>query len=180
MFIHCACEVEMKLPMIRCQITVVFCTKFTNTWGERGCLGSFLHVWLIWKYFLLLNSRFLRKEDIAPCKKVIDLWRLAVRQLPYIEIYRGNLGKIWSFWSIFFCILTFLFDYIQHSSTIFNIIWHYHTQFHIFQLSKYCNPKYLPLIHVVDVKNGWHSLLWRTYLKPDQNDLFLVNVCLTG
>ena len=48
----------------------------------RGGPGSFLDVWLIRRFLLWLNSRFLRSEAIAQCQKVIDFWGSAVRQLP--------------------------------------------------------------------------------------------------
>ena len=54
--------------------------------GEKGGLGSFLHVWLIYKYHLSLNSLFLCNEDIAQCQRVIELWRSAVGQLPFRNI----------------------------------------------------------------------------------------------
>ena len=52
----------------------------------RGGRGSFLHVWLIWKYFLSLNSRFLQNETILPHENVIELWRLGVRQVLHRNI----------------------------------------------------------------------------------------------
>ena len=39
-----------------------------------GGLGSFLHAFLIWNYFLLSNSRFLQNEDIFHGEKDIERW----------------------------------------------------------------------------------------------------------
>ena len=40
----------------------------------RGGPISFLYVWLIWKYFLLLNRCFLRNEDILHCENISKIW----------------------------------------------------------------------------------------------------------
>ena len=47
----------------------------TLSWRWDWDAGSFVYVWLILKYFLLLTSRFLRNEDILPDQKVIVVWR---------------------------------------------------------------------------------------------------------
>ena len=47
---------------------------------REGGVGSFLDVWLKWKYLSLLNRRFSRNEDITPCQKFIELWWSAVTQ----------------------------------------------------------------------------------------------------
>ena len=53
-----------------------------------GKSKSFLHVWLVWNYLILLNSCFLRNEDIAPVK---NLWACRPSHNFSIKTYRRHI-----------------------------------------------------------------------------------------
>ena len=56
-------------------------------WLRReGVRGHFCMFSSYESTLLSLSSRFLKNEAIAPCQKVIELWRSAVGQLPYKNI----------------------------------------------------------------------------------------------
>ena len=68
----------------------------------KGGLGSFLYVWLIWKYFYSWPALFHRTKLSCSVKELLIFEDQPSHKFP-IEKYIRHLVKIWCFWFIFFC-----------------------------------------------------------------------------
>ena len=86
--------------IIRSKIECRFWISLLRREGQ----GSFMHVWLTWKFLLSLSSRFYRTKILRRVKKLLIFEGQPSDNFP-IKICRANLVKIWSSRSVFFCIL---------------------------------------------------------------------------
>ena len=95
-----------KDKLIYLQLTFICLhRKWSYLIKARGGTGSFLHVWLIWKYFYRWTGAFYGMK--LPCRvKKLSIFEDRPLANSSIEICRRNFVNIWSFWSILFLSLT--------------------------------------------------------------------------